>query len=114
MPKIAKTLTETEINEIICKYTATVKTPIHPLARMYKVSYKQIYNVLNSAGIFHGHIKKDKPIKPPEQIRHVTPEYFEYLTDLLAQAGRMDGVVSNNFQKLINNSNFKGNKRYVK
>ena len=115
------TLTEDQKQEVIHLYQSG-KNNIAVLAAKYNCGVKQIMQILDDAGIERKRNKKQiadgwkEGEKRPDYIMATvaTPEYINYLTETLAVAGRMVGDANINFQKLIQDNPFVGEKRVTK
>lgn len=121
MPYHGKVLTDQEKLEIVKLYTGIPKVNINKLATMYHVGAEQITDALKEAGIKRKLNKKREAIgwnpnqkKPrPEtyNVTHATEEYMQFIFDMMAEAGRMDGEATKNFERLIKENPFQGTKR---
>ena len=115
------TLTEDQKQEVIHLYQSG-KNNIAVLAAKYNCGVKQIMQILDDAGIERKRNKKQiadgwkEGEKRPDHfmVTVATPEYINYLTETLAVAGRMDGDANINFQRLIQDNPFIGEKRVTK
>lgn len=117
MPYHKNELTDTDKLEIVQLYTA--KFSLIKIAEKYKVATQQIMETLDEAGIPRKKNKKQiatgwKPTdKRPDTITvtKATDEYMEYLMNIMAQAGRMDGEATTNMERLMKANPYVGKKR---
>ncbi|MCA0387612.1 MAG: hypothetical protein LCH52_03870 [Bacteroidetes bacterium] len=119
MPYHKNELSENDKIEIVKLYKA--KMSLGKLSARYKVGVQQITDALDEAGIPRKRNKKqiasgwkDNEKRPDTiTVTKATPEYFDYLTDIMAQAGRMKGDPVANYEMLSKQNPFKGIKRHT-